>query len=296
MNRLSIVATVAATLIGTCGFAAESKLRIENGGRGIVGVLNLPDGVANPPVVLMLHGFTGQKDEFPMASSQTGLFAHTAERLAEVGIASLRIDFHGSGESDGKWEETTFSGQIQDAVLAFDHLQALASVDNSRIGILGYSQGGLVGGHLAARRPEASAVVLWAPVTNPLSTYGTIMGRETVQKALAESADTIVTAKLSWGGDTRLNAAFFKELATVTPVGAIGRYPGPLRVIVGKRETIVTPQPAAGQILLDYHQGVEDLVEIDSDHDWNAGTTTQTVDEVLIPKSAEWFQTHLSAE
>lgn len=296
MIRLSIVAAVAATLVATCGYAAESKIRIENGGRGIVGVLHLPDDVTSPPVVLMLHGFTGQKDEFPMATSQTGLFAHTAERLADVGMASLRIDFHGSGESDGRWEETTLSGQIQDAVLAFDYLQALASVDNSRIGILGYSQGGLVGGHLAARRPEASAVVLWAPVTNPLSTYATIMGGETVQKALAEAPDKIVTAKLSWGGDTRLNAAFFKELPTVTPVGAIGSYPGPLRVIVGKRETIVTPQPAAGQILLDYHQGVEDLVEIDSDHDWNAGTTTQTVDEVLIPKSAEWFQTHLSAE
>ncbi|MEI2301454.1 alpha/beta hydrolase [Ensifer sp. MJa1] len=296
MNWLSLVASVTATLAATCALAAESKVRIENGGRGIVGVLNLPDGATNPPVVLMLHGFTGQKDEFPMASSQTGLFAYTAERLAEVGIASLRIDFHGSGESDGKWEETTFSGQIQDAVLAFDYLQALASVDGSKIGILGYSQGGLVGGHLAAKRPEASAVVLWAPVTNPVSTYGTIMGRETVQSALAQSPDTIVTAKLSWGGETKLKAAFFKDLPTVTPVGAIGRYPGPLRVIVGKRETIVTPQPAAGQILLDYHEGVEDLVEVDSDHDWNASTATQTVDGVLIPRSTEWFQRHLSAE
>ncbi len=67
-------------------------------------------------------------------------------------------------------------------------------------------------------------------------------------------------------------------------------------MIVGKRETIVTPQPAAGQILLDYHEGIEDLVEIDSDHDWNAGATAQTVEDVLIPKSAEWFQRHLSTE
>ncbi len=195
MNWLSLVASVSATLAATCALAAESKVRIENGGRGIAGVLNIPEGVANPPVVLMLHGFTGQKDEFPMASSQTGLFAHTAKRLAETGIASLRIDFHGSGESDGKWEETTFSGQIQDAVLAFDYLQALSSIDTSKIGILGYSQGGLVGGHLVAKRPEASAVVLWAPVTHPLSTYATIMGRETVQGALAQSPDAVVAAR-----------------------------------------------------------------------------------------------------
>jgi alpha/beta superfamily hydrolase len=97
-------------------------------------------------------------------SRTTWLFAYTAARLADSGIASLRIDFNGSGERAGTWEETTFSGQIKDAVLAFDYVvQAIPNVDVSKVGILGYSQGGLVGGHLAAVRPEAAAVVLWAP-------------------------------------------------------------------------------------------------------------------------------------
>lgn len=292
MNVRSITVTLLLALASTAGHAAETAVRIENGGRGLAGILNLPDNVKNPPVVLMLHGFTGQKDEFPMAGGKTGLFAHAAARLAENGIASLRIDFNGSGESDGIWEETTFSGQIKDAVLAFDYLQALPTVDVTTIGILGYSQGGLVGGHLSALRPEASAVVLWAPVTNPVATYSTIMGADTVKNAMSGSADAVTTAKLSWGGETKLKGTFFKELPQVTPVGAIGRYPGPLRVIVGSKETIVTPQPAAGQILLDYHDGPEDLVTVDSDHDWNAGTTTKTVDEVLLPATVEWFKSN----
>jgi uncharacterized protein len=292
MNVRSITAALLLALAPTASHAAEAAVRIENGGRGLAGILNLPDNVKNPPVVLMLHGFTGQKNEFSMAGGTTGLFAHTAARLAESGIASLRIDFHGSGDSDGVWEETTFTGQIKDAVLAFDYLQALPAVDATTIGILGYSQGGLVGGHLAALRPEASTVVLRAPVTNPVATYGTIMGADTVKKALAGSAETITTAKLSWGGETKLKGSFFKELPLVTPVGAIGRYPGPLRVVVGSKETIVTPQPAAGQILLDYHQGPEDLVVVDSDHDWNAGTSPKTVDEVLLPATIEWFKSN----
>lgn len=292
MKFLSPAATSAPTPSCAQALAPESRVRIDDAGRGLVGILNVPDGVANPPIVLMLHGFTGQKDELPVATVNIGLFAYTAKRLAESGIASLRIDFHGSGESDGQWEDTTLTGQIGDAVLAFDYLQTLASVNGSKIGILGYSQGGLVGSHLAAARPEAACVVLWAPVTNPLSTYGILMGRDTLKKARSGSDQAVVSVPLSWGGETTLKGTFFKQLPLMTPIGVIGRYPGPLRVIVGRRETVVTPQPATGQSLLDYHDGIQDLVEIDSDHDWNAGTTTTTVDDVLIPKTVEWFKAH----
>ncbi|WP_323010839.1 hypothetical protein [Paracoccus sp. (in: a-proteobacteria)] len=87
--------------------------------------------------MLMMHGFTGSKNEFTIAGTETGLYTFIADRLAEAGIASLRIDFTGSGE----WQDTTFSGQIADAVDAFDYLQVLPKVDGSRIGILGFSQG-----------------------------------------------------------------------------------------------------------------------------------------------------------
>jgi alpha/beta superfamily hydrolase len=278
---------------GACGYAGERIVRIDNGGRGLVGILNMPDGVATPPAVLMLHGFTGQKNELPIAKRGIGLFSYTAAKLAEKGIATLRIDFHGSGESAGRWEDTTFSGQIGDATLALDYLRALPDIDGTRVGVLGYSQGGLVGSHLAALRPETCAVVLWAPVTNPMSTYSYLLGADTVATAIAGEASEAITTKLLQGGETTLKGAFYKELPLFVPAGAISKYRGPLRVIVGRRETVVTPQPAAGQSLLNYHAGINDLVEIDSDHDWDAETSPETAENVLIPRTAEWFAEHL---
>lgn len=271
------------------GDAGEKLVRIDSDGRGLAGILNRPCGIPAPAVVLMLHGFTGQKNEFQLAKTGIGLFAYAAAKLAEQGIATLRIDFNGSGDSAGNWIDTTFSGQINDAMLAYDYLQTLRDVDGSRVGILGYSQGGLVASHVAALRPQASAVVLWAPVTNPMSTFSSLVGAETVARAIAGEASEEIRTKLSWGGETTLKAAFYKELPLFAPAVAISRYHGPLRVVVGRREMIVAPQPAEGRSLLTHHGGVNDLVEVDSGHDWNAETSPDTVENVLIPSTVEWF-------
>lgn len=286
---------LAIALIGIAGVAqaAETPVTIERGEKRIAAILNLPDGPQNPPVVLMMHGFTGGKNEFIIGGTDSGLFAFMADELAGSGIASLRIDFTGSGESSGDWAQTTFSGQIADAVDAFDFLQTLPTVDGGRVGILGYSQGGLVGAHLAAARPEAGAVVLWAPVTNPIATYSTIMGADKVQEGLAAAADSPITADLSWGGQTTLNGAFFHELPLMSAAAAIASYGGPLQVMVGSQETIVTPQPIAGNQMLSYHNGPERLVLLKSDHDFGAETSADLVKGELAPKTVEWFKDNL---
>ncbi|MDT1064569.1 alpha/beta hydrolase [Paracoccus sp. CPCC 101403] len=290
---LRLVAFGLAALSATMAVAGEEAVTVERADKRIAGILNRPDGIENPPIVLMLHGFTGSKNEFTVAGTETGLFTLMAEELAKAGIASLRIDFAGSGESSGTWEQTTFSGQIADAVDAFDYLQIMPGVDAHRIGILGYSQGGLVGAHLAAARPETRAAVLWAPVANPMATYATIMGKEKVAEGLAAASDQPVTASLSWGGETTLNGAFFHELPEASAAGALASYSGPLRVIAGRNETIVAPQPYPAQQLLRYHTGIEDLVLLDSDHDFGAGTSDALVRAELAPQTVEWFRDNL---
>ncbi|WP_168217365.1 alpha/beta hydrolase [Paracoccus liaowanqingii] len=292
MNK-SVAIFALAAVTTTPVLAAEQPVTINLHNKEIASILNLPEGVENPPVVLMMHGFTGSKNEFSIGGTEIGLYTFMADKLAQAGIASLRIDFTGSGESSGSWEDTRFSGQIADAVHAFDYLQTLPSVDGSRIGILGYSQGGLVGSHLAAVRPEANAVVLWAPVTNPVATYSTIMGVDKVAEGLATDADQSITADLSWGGQTTLKGGFFHELPLMSAAGAIASYPGPLRVIVGSKETIVAPQPIMGQQMLNYHKGAEDLVVLDSDHDFGAGASVDLAERELAPKTVEWFEANL---
>lgn len=273
--------------------AAETVVSIETVSGKIAGTLETPDA-DNPPVVLLLHGFTGSRDELPVKDTDEGVFSRTARLLAESGYASLRIDFRGSGESEGKWEDTTFSGQISDAVSAIDWLKAQSNLDASRLAIIGWSQGGLVASHAAVEREEdVDALILWAPAVFPLHNFEPLAGAETLKKALESDPQTVLTFKLPWGAETSLKAAFFQEMATTSTIGAISDYDGPLKVIVGSRDTVVAPQPALGEVLTKYHDGDESLSVIDSDHVWNAFAGPQTIDTQMVPLSVDWLEKHL---
>jgi alpha/beta superfamily hydrolase len=285
-------AILAAALLPLPALAAEEVVTIPTERGPVAATLERPEG-GPAPVVLMLHGFGGSRDELAVAGTEEGVFSRSAEALAEAGIASLRIDFRGSGDSPGDFADTTFSGQIADAVAAIDWLAEDARVDGDAIGLLGWSQGGLVASHAAGARADlVDATVLWAPVAAPLHSYGALMG-DAIARAAAAEPGTPITFTLPWDAEMTLRTGFFDELATTSPPAAMAGYPGPLLVIVGSRDEVVAPQPAAGQVFLNYHEGPERLLVVDADHVWNVFAGPETLDGEMIPASLDWFETHL---
>ncbi len=163
----------------------------------------------------------------------------------------------------------------------------------SRIAILGWSQGGLVASHTAKARPQVKAVSLWAPVANPLYTYPALLSQEVVTKAWGSAPETEITAKLPWGADTTLKAAFYQQLPIYSTPAALANYDGPLQVIVGLKDTLVTPQPASGEILLQYHEGPEELVPVETDHVFDAFVGPDVIDGKMVPATLAWLKAHL---
>ncbi len=269
---------------------SESDISFSNMGETVIGTLALPDGEGPFPIALLLHGFTGTRHELPVIGTEDTMFSRAARWLGERGVASLRIDFRGSGESDGAWEDSTFSGQISDAIAALDYLQMLDDIDGGRISVIGLSQGGLVGAATAGRDARVSNLVLWSAVSNPVMSYGILLGYDNLL-AGATAGDEALTITLPWGADTTLKGPFFEDIFLVDPVAEIASYEGPLLAITGSRDDTVTPQPQAGQVFLDYHEGAEALVLLDGDHvfDVLAGDVTEVIDEALA-YSLAWLQ------
>lgn len=269
---------------------SERDISFSKADQSIVGTLALPDGAGPSPAVLLLHGFTGSRHELPVIGTEDTMFSRAARWLGERGVASLRIDFRGSGDSDGAWPDTTFSSQISDAIAALDYLETVDGVDGDQLSILGLSQGGLVGAATAGRDARVSKLVLWSAVSNPVMSYGILLGYDNLLAGASIGADSLTIA-LPWGAETTLKGPFFEDIFLVDPVAEIASYSGPLLVINGARDDTVTPQPLAGQVFLDYHEGAEALVMLDGDHvfDVLAGGVTEVIDSALA-YSLAWLQ------
>jgi putative redox protein len=97
---------------------------------------------------LFAHCFTCSKDAVAAR--------RIAARLASLGIAVLRFDFTGLGSSEGEFQNTNFTSNVEDLVRAADHLRAHHGAPAI---LIGHSLGGAAVLAAAHRIPEAKAVV-----------------------------------------------------------------------------------------------------------------------------------------
>ena len=113
------------------------------------------------PAVVMVTG-SGPQDRNETIGRHKP-FEVIAHYLAENGIASLRYDDRGVGESTGDFFNATSEDFARDAIAVWKHAKTLIDIDPMRIGILGHSEGGLVGPIAAAWEPQIAFLILIAP-------------------------------------------------------------------------------------------------------------------------------------
>ncbi len=131
---------------------------LENNGTRLFAILHRPVVDHPVPVVLTCHGFAGTK------VGRYRLYVRLAEALAKQGIATLRLDFRGCGDSEGSFSDTTLEGQVADAMCGLEFLTKHPNIDPNRIGVLGRSLGGPVSVLATRRFAQAKSLVLWAAV------------------------------------------------------------------------------------------------------------------------------------
>jgi hypothetical protein len=197
----------------------EEHVSFASHSQAIAGVLHVPDQ-PKAPGIIMCHGFTGNKSEAHR------LFVAAARDLCAHGIAVLRFDFRGSGDSAGEFREMTISGEVADAVAALSYLISRPEVDGDRVGVLGLSLGGCVAACLAGRDQRVRALVLWAATAHP----------ERIGERLASELGAADVLDFSgWG----LGRGFIEDAAGVRPLSDAARYLGPALVVHGEKDQAV---------------------------------------------------------
>ena len=143
------------------GIDAKTGLPTEGGEAWLGGTLTYPKGFkTGMPVILMVTGSGQQnRDEELMGHKP---FLVIADYLARHDIATLRYDDRGIDKSTGDPRTITLQSNMLDAQAGIDYLKGLKKF--GKIGIIGHSEGGLIGYMLAAGGKADFVVSLAGPV------------------------------------------------------------------------------------------------------------------------------------
>jgi dienelactone hydrolase len=160
-NIFGLVAVVLLAYGSVFAAAQEKRVVIENDGWRLVGDLLVPKAKKAVPAVILLNKANGDRK----------VYENLARYLAENGIASLRVDLRGHGESINKGKFVPFQENAADVLNNTDkdifavteYLKATKGIDANRIGFVGASYSGEEMAVAARKNGYAKAYVALSP-------------------------------------------------------------------------------------------------------------------------------------
>jgi putative redox protein len=202
-------------------------LRFQNAnGETLSGRLDLPLGASPDAYAIFAHCFT--------CSKHTKAVAAVSHALTRRGIAVLRFDFTGLGDSEGDFSDTTFSSNVADLITAAEYLEAHYAAPTI---LVGHSFGGTACLKAAVDLPGVKAV----------ATIGSPFDPAHVQHLLGNSREEIKKsgeAAVTLGGRPfRIKRQFLEDL---------------------DRADMIEVLPKLNRALLVLHSPVDEVVGIDN--------------------------------
>lgn len=196
----------------------ETTVTCQSGPDTLTGVLTLPkDSEGKVPTAILLHGLSTDKRWCD------GM----AWYLADRGIASVRFDFAGTGDSTGAQEDMTVGTEVINTLDILDYVQNHDFVDTDNIFLVGKSMGA-VDAVLAAqgREDEIRAMCLWYPGfgVGDAVRHGFLLGQWFDPENLP---DSVTAAGYTYG------RGFLEEAGRLDCAAACRNYDGPVLILHG---------------------------------------------------------------
>lgn len=177
------------------------EVTFPGGGPGVTlaGTLTVPKGPGPFPAVALVTGSGPQDRDESLLGHKP--FLVLADHLSRHGIAVLRFDDRGVGQSTGSFAAATHHDFAADARAAFAFLKAQPEVRAGAVGLCGHSEGGLHVSIAAAEDREVAFLVLLAGI-----------GVKPQELLLRQRADFLRVTGLGGGAREAENRALTEEI------------------------------------------------------------------------------------
>jgi len=194
----------------------------------LAGSLTYPEqGLGKTPAVVLITGSSphGRDNSSPEAPSRAYRpFRQIADRLSSNGIAVLRMDDRGVGESiGGDIRDMTTDERAKDIEECIGYLRGRPEIDGSRIGLIGLSEGASISHMIAAHDTLIKVLVLLSGIGSP--------GKEILNYQIQQGVLTQeeLTRFLREDKNTRF-------LYDYDPLRTVGQIKQPVLIIHGKKD------------------------------------------------------------
>lgn len=208
-------------------------------------------------VVLLGHGVTGNKDR--------PIVVDTAKALNAAGFSTLSFSFSGNGDSEGRFQESTITKEIEDLGAVLD------AVSDRKVCYIGHSMGAAVGVLRAAHDQRIQCLVSLAGMVDTKAFAETEFGDLTPDKDVMWEED-----------DCPLSSAFMTDLCQ--SIGSV--MPSakeiyiPWLLVHGTEDDVVLPKDSN-----DLKEALKDRVELvaisGGDHSFNGEARPQATTSVV---------------
>ena len=241
------------------------------------------------PLVVLCHGFTGNRQG-------DGHFAPLAEDLAANGIATVRLDFAGCGDSTEPYANYTLANMAADVDSVIGYMQA--TYGTGKTALVGHS----MGGRLASLYPQlgqypVTALALWSPANGTglqglefLSIDNFAAVEEMAARADAEGSVA------AWG--VELSAAYIDGMRDSDPNATLQESGLPVLLTYSGNERILsdttqTETKAAVESLPDGQVVLDPFVNGDHNYTSEDPATNTQLDADLRQVTVDFLTSHL---
>jgi uncharacterized protein len=241
-------------------------------GEKLAGTLHLPDRTIRFGVVFG-HCFT--------CSRHTGILRRICTELEAEAFMSLRFDFSGNGQSQGSFDESTFSKQIREMEIAAAFIAEKGAV---RIGLAGHSMGAVIAILTAARMSTINAVCALAGRLSGLNATHFLS-----QSQRKDLYDTGRVSFSSRGRSLQISTGFFADAGQYNLPETITNLKTPLLIVHGDRDEIIPVQEAYLARQLN-RESTTLAIFPGADHMFSHKDHRRQVAKLVV----EWFKEHIS--
>jgi uncharacterized protein len=240
----------------------EQEVHFRSGELDLAGTMTLPESDGPFPGVLLLTG-SGQVDRNENSRKIClNAFYDLSHYLAMNGIASLRYDKRGIGQSAGDYWETGFYDRNQDAMAALRFFRQQKSIQPDNIYLLGHSEGTFIATHLAGDGAGVAGIILIAGGAQTgedvLKWQATQLAKRVkgvngwlvktlhidVVKTYQKQVDKIKRSRKNWYRQelfVKVNAKWLREFLAYNPARDFPRIKVPVLAITGSKDLQVNP-------------------------------------------------------